>query len=418
MLKYLSLFIFFITISAFLPFEAIQFNHSENRDDIDLNRVDTLRILLYETQNPEKVTIYARDGHINITGDTNFKKMLTDKQPGIHFSISSSGSDIKLNHNTQTHRARKWHISSTDESLIRVKVRNSNYRYFRGDIVLSVAENELHLEIINRVSLENYIASVIGGEMNFEHLEALKAQAVISRTYALWHLNQDKSKPYDLTDHTLSQVYTGELLNKPRYLHAATATHGEIITWNNKLILAVYSSTCGGHTAANETVWDGKAYPYLRAVSDNNACRISPHFNWESSIKASEMHRLFNSAFGIQTDSVVVAEKDPHGRVKTLLPFYNEQPGEKVFTNTLRLQLTKLYGPDIMKSTFFTMDFSNNMYKFSGKGLGHGIGLCQWGANSFAENGWKYQDILKFYYSGTEIKNLHFINSKLISKAN
>jgi len=404
----------FILLSA-LP-SAASFAGNFGDDPVDLKRVDTLRVLLFDRIPPEELTIYAKDGPITIRSKGH-QQVLSDIQPGVTFR-SHSGR-ILLDNNRKTVGSTQWHISTDKVSLIRILHPKTGYRYYRGDITLSISPKDGHIRVLNKVSLENYIASVIGGEMEFEDPEALKAQAVISRTYALWNIDQSNRTAYDLTDHTSSQVYKGELINKPRYLHAAMATHGEILTWSNKLILAVYSSTCGGNTANNSTIWSGKDLPYLKSVDDNNACSISPHFRWESAVPKAKVHALLNNHANKKktVTEIAIGEKDQHGRVKKMALFHHGNQISSISATVFRSKLTAQRGRDALKSTHFTMKKSGKNYIFKGKGLGHGVGLCQWGAKSFAQSGWNYTDILKFYYNGTDVTNLHFIDDNKISKA-
>jgi stage II sporulation protein D len=250
--------------------------------------------------------------------------------------------------------------------------------------------------------LEDYVASVVGSEMNFDNHEALKVQAVIARTYALWNISLFHESEYELNDHVLNQVYKGELVFKPQYRMAAEATRGEVLMWSNKLIMAVYHSTCGGRTTSNENVWIGNPLPYLIGVEDNGSCSASPHREWEFSIKRNILYNLIRPDHFGNAQRIDIKERDSFDRV-TLLTLVGRNKTHDITVNNLRLILNRHSGPLSIRSSYFSMEISGDSYIFKGKGLGHGVGLCQWGALGLAESGWNYQDILRFYYNGVDI---------------
>jgi len=386
-------------------------------DSIYLPTVDSLRILLFQKQSPTQFTIYAQNGSILLTDSSSFRRTMSEIEPGI--TIKMDGRNLIFNDSGDSISLKQLIIHNSEESLIRIKIPGLSYRYYKGRLAITFSQRG-QVRFINHVGLENYIGSVIGGEMNFGNFEALKAQSVVSRSYALWNLPQTRSKFYDLTDHSLNQMYQGELITKPIYQKAAAATHGEILTWNNRLVLAAYSSTCGGVTASNETVWNGKPLPYLRAVKTNDACRESPHFTWTSTVPKDELHAAISPLVNTSVESINVNQKDNYGRIISLDLQLSTGKKKTISANRFRLAVSTYFDKYILKSTYFTLHSgeTGSTYIINGRGMGHGIGLCQWGASGLAKSGWKYKEILKFYYNGVEIINYHFFNSKHISRAN
>ncbi len=313
-----------------------------------------------------------------------------------------------------------WIIKGDEIALTRIHISGIPYRYYRGIIHLNIKKGQDDIQIINKTSLEDYVGSVVGSEMNFTENEALKAQAVISRTYALWNISKFGQSDYELTDHTMSQVYKGELITKPYYLDAALATSGEILTWSGKLILAAYSSTCGGVTANNENVWKGShPLPYLRSVNDHGACHQSPHFNWTFRISKYQLNQIFSRLSEKKIVGIDSLEYSNHKRVTDffLKVKASSQPYD-LASNDVRLAIMKQFGQDSMESTLFKMKIEGQMCIFSGHGLGHGIGLCQWGAKGLADAGWTYKDILRFYYTGVNIVDYHRLSQTFLKLAN
>jgi len=401
-----------------LPIKCLgQPKATDSLDSIYLPMIDSLRVLLFQKQSPTQFTIYAHNGPILLTGSGSFRRTMSEIEPGI--SIKMDNKNLLLNDAAHSIPLHQLIIRNSEESLIRIKIPGLSYRYYKGRLEITFNQHG-QVRFINHVGLENYIGSVIGGEMNFGNFEALKAQAVVSRSYALWNLPQIRAKFYDLTDHSLNQIYQGELITKPIYQKAAAATHGEILTWNNRIILAAYSSTCGGVTASNETVWNGHPLPYLRAVKTNDACRESPHFTWTSTVPKNELHSAISHTINARVQSINVNQKDNYGRVITLGLQLSKDKKENMSANQFRMAVSSYFDEYTLKSTYFTLNSSKsgNKYIMNGHGMGHGVGLCQWGASGLAKSGWKYKEILKFYYNGVEIINYHFFNSKHISRAN
>ena len=408
---------------------------TEQDDELPVTGIDSLNILLFEHQNPSQFTIYSYNGAITLTDSASFHRVMQPSEPGVTIKIDEDHLFINEMADPKKALLKRLFISNDEQSLIRIKVPGLSYRYYKGTLNFTFSKKD-GIQIINFVGLENYIGSVIGGEMNFGSFEALKAQAVVSRNFALWNLSATRKTLYDLTDHSLSQVYRGELIMKPIFQKAAAATHGEILTWNNRLILAAYSSTCGGVTASSESVWNGKPLPYLRAVKTNGACRVSPHYRWNSSILKKDLHTALSDAVSAEVTGVEIGKTDKYGRVISLDLHLSSGEIEKIKANRFRMIVMKEqdqnrgqehnYGKNLLKSTFFALQDDNNQnqkhehrrYNFTGRGLGHGVGLCQWGASGLAKSGWNYKEILKFYYNGVELVNYHFFNSNFISRAN
>lgn len=377
------------------------------QQQLQISDVETLNVLLFELDLPSQLTISAFEGDVDIQSRHN----LTQKEDAPAFAISVRNGKISVQHPSRNFTTEAINLISDDTGLIRIYDPRLGIRYYRGSIKISVNRDNRTLRLINTVGLEDYIGSVVGGEMNFPEMEALKVQAVIARTYALWSLAHSRSSDFQLTDHTLNQVYKGVLISRPDYLQAALATSGEILTWSNKLILAAYSSTCGGITSDNESIWSGGALPYLRSVQDGNACSASPHFRWEYEVAKSDLYPVLRHHSGRHISSLQIKETDRHNLVTSLEMGVSGGDVIEIRANSFRLLMNRQLKQNSIRSTRFELTATENSYIFKGKGLGHGIGLCQWGARGLAQSGWNYRDILKLYYSGTEIIDFHTIES-------
>lgn len=263
--------------------------------------------------------------------------------------------------------------------------------HYKGEIEVWKGENGLY--VVNEIPFEEYVKSVVLAEVgtNWE-MEALKAQAVISRTYAVYQKNMNGNLRYHITSSVLHQVYKGGSSDN-RIAQAVEKTSGEILTFSGKPVEALYHSTSGGKTELPEEVF-GKSYPYIKSVETNS--EASPYWIWERKILFSEIEKALNIT-GFK--DMTVKSYTSTGRVKEVI--VTSASGEHTIkSNDLRKQL----GWQRLPSTNFTMTKLNDSIIFEGKGYGHGTGLCQWSALEMAKKGKNYREILSFFYPGTEIQ--------------
>lgn len=254
------------------------------------------------------------------------------------------------------------------------------------------------------VPIEEYIIGVVAGEVpaSFD-TEALKAQAVASRTYALKRALNNKEE-FDVTDDTQNQVYiTYEEMKKKwqnnyeKYLlkikDAVISTKSEVILYDNNLIDALFFSTSNGYTENSKDVFSGDL-PYLKSVESSWDKTESPTFSSITQVSKSEF--LFNLGLQ-QTNDIYITniKKTNTGRVISLTI-----NGKEISSNTVRSVFN-------LKSTSFSINIEKEKVIFNVSGYGHGVGMSQYGANGMAKEGYKYQDILKHYYQNCEIKKIN-----------
>jgi len=263
--------------------------------------------------------------------------------------------------------------------------------HYTGNIDVWKGDGGLYL--INELPIEDYVKDVVAAEVspNWE-MEALKTQAVISRTYAVYQKRMNGDSIYHIASSVLNQVYKG---NNPdaRVSYAVAETNGEILTFDNRTIEAFYHSTCGGKTENPEEVF-GKKYPYLRSVESK--CDMSPYSAWEKGIQFSEIEKALDISGikGISIDSYTST-----GRVKKL-----DIKDTSGMTTISATDFRKALGWSKLPSTNFKITIDGESVIFEGKGYGHGVGLCQWGALQMAREGKNYKEILSFFYPGTTIQ--------------
>lgn len=281
-------------------------------------------------------------------------------------------------------------------------------RLYTGDLVFSVQKNQL--KIINSVPLETYIAGVVTGEASdLSQLEAYKAQAVASRTYILKHLKNHIGEGYNLCDSAHCQLYSGLGDISPKAREASDATRGELLFYKGEPAATFYHSICGGRTENMTYVWPFESKPYLVSVRDGPPgkpyCSIAPGFRWKTKIYYTGLTRLARQAGWILPDEAArgmrVSAWGPSGRAFEL-ELQTQRRKVKVTATDFYHGIGRRAGWAAVRSTMFKLLAGKDYVMLDGLGSGHGVGMCQWGAEGMARKGFKYRDILKHYYPGTE----------------
>lgn len=270
-------------------------------------------------------------------------------------------------------------------------------RWFRGRILVVPTGNGL--TAVNWVDLEEYLYSVIGGEMNSSWPEeALKAQAIAARTYALYERERQRRNPvYDLGDSPDRwQIYKGISSESPKTYNAADQTAGQILTYNNQIILSVFHACSGGHTENVEDVWSTRV-PYLRAVPDfdqNIKDQKIKECNWTKTFTPREISARISGIGNVK--EMIIENVSPFRSVKTLKIIGDKGTkilqGEEVRT-ALKINSTR----------FIVNKDANGSFILQGLGFGHGLGMSQWGAYELAKRGANHLQILGYYYRGVAL---------------
>ncbi|MDO8661977.1 MAG: SpoIID/LytB domain-containing protein [Candidatus Omnitrophota bacterium] len=274
-----------------------------------------------------------------------------------------------------------------------------NGKSFRGNIQLIKKSNN-KLLVINCIELEDYIKGILYHESShYWPMEALKAQAIISRTYALYQMQENRRKDFDLTSDIYSQVYGGEASERFRTNKAVDETQGKALFFKGKIIPAYFHATCGGHTEDAALLWNIDLAPLKGVVCPY--CKESPHFNWHYDFGLKDIEKKL-SAKGFKLKNITnlgIEGKDASGRITNLI--INSEQGE---TKVSAKDFRETIGPNLIRSTNFSVAIEGKDAVFEGIGWGHGVGLCQWGAYFMAKDGKSAEEILKYYYPGTNVK--------------
>ncbi len=301
-------------------------------------------------------------------------------------------------------------------------------RPYRGEVLVLARPGD-RVTAVNVLALEAYLLGVVPRELGRRppsEIEAVKAQAVAARTYAVGNLGGRGAREFDFYATVQDQVYGGFGDEDSVSTRAVEETRGVVATWQGRPILAYYSSTCGGRTANIEDAWPWRSpLPYLRSVSDRVAgsdrsyCETSNRFRWSVrwtrrqllDVLAQTLPATGRGQRPTRVQRVQISERSASGTVSVSL----EADGTEIRlrADSLRWVLRPQPGPAILNSARLTdleaehEDGEVSGLRVDGMGWGHAVGMCQVGAIGRARAGQSYRDILLAYYSGIELDTLY-----------
>gem|GEM_PF-337637 len=274
---------------------------------------------------------------------------------------------------------------------------------YRGRIELRLKPTGM--QVINVLPVEDYLLGVVPSEMPSSYpIEALKAQAITARTYALANLRKHRSADYDLCDTSHCQIYGGVSAETLRATQAVTATSGLVLTYNGKPASVMYTSDCGGATQNASARQPNSHFPYLCGTIEPPDM---PHSTWEINIPLQQLGKKLAAAGikeGCNLVAISIAKTDDSGRVQE---FEIGTDSGKTIVNANKVRAA--IGMNVMKSLLVTVEQrEDGTVVFKGRGAGHGIGLCQVGAKWLAlpPRNWTSEQILAHYFPGAVIEKL------------
>ena len=264
--------------------------------------------------------------------------------------------------------------------------------------VVELVRNAEGFAVVNEVPFEDYLVGVLRAETSERWpLEALRAQAIAARTYAAYHRLLSASKAYHIIASTAHQQYFGRVPASSPIWGAVRETAGQVLRWEGDVFPAFYHTESGGYTEDPRTVFAARNMPGLKPVR----CEFSagsPHFFWSLDVRLAELTetlRRHDVVVGSVT-SIEITERTPSLRASTIT-VHGARGSVRLLGNDFR----RMLGYDRVKSTLFAVAINGDSARFSGRGYGHGVGMCQWGAKGMAEAGYTARQILEFYYPGT-----------------
>lgn len=358
--------------------------------------------------------------NIGSGSDSHRVRILIVKAKG-SFTVSSRGSYTisRAGSATKVHTASSTCSFSPDQitSVMTIEPHGEpvlvNGQLYRGFLLIYPVKNSAW--IVNVLTVDEYLMSVVPGEIpaGWEE-EALKAQAVAARTYTYYHIAENRSRKmlYDLDATAASQVYRGMADEKKRTTDAVQATAGEIVTYENKPIISYFHSTCGGKTTDDRYVWNKGHLPYLRGVTCGY-CVDSTKFEWESHLTLDEIKTKLSRKYpNIRIITNISFRKKDDRIVEVVIA--HDGTTLHITGNTFRL----MFPPEKIRSLYFVSAKTQSGLLLKGRGWGHGVGLCQWGARGMARQGYNYKRILNHYFTGVSISGIrHVYIASLLKKS-
>jgi stage II sporulation protein D len=283
------------------------------------------------------------------------------------------------------------------------------------------------LTLVNRLDLESYLLGVVPreiGDVDASMYEAIKAQAVAARTYAVKYLGRRAELGFDVYANTQDQVYGGAAAERELVTRAVRETAGEILTWGGEPITAYYHSTCAGRTAAIDEVWNVAPVPYLVSVEDVDPRtgeaydRFATRFTWTERWTGDQLVSILNRTLADSLrggrihaiEDMDVLSRTTSGRVRALR-IDTDAGSFTVGRDRVRWILAPARG-GILNSSKFDVRVERSggtvtLITASGGGWGHGIGMCQVGAMGRARAGQDYRTILEAYYRGARLERMY-----------
>ena len=267
--------------------------------------------------------------------------------------------------------------------------------------------------VVRDVPLEQYVEATILSEVTPDAADEAVAermfevQAIIARTYAVANAGRHAAEGFDLCSTTHCQLYEPARLRTSRWAAAAQEavrrTAGQLVWFGDQPANAVFHADCGGHTSNATAVWGGAAVPYLVAAPDD--CQTG-HSDWTFEASAEAVRTALNAdsrtAVGVTLDRIDVAGRDAAGRAELVA-----LRGSRTFVvrgEVFRDAMTRALGVKAVKSTLFSVKRTGDRFAFAGRGYGHGVGLCQAGAQARIRSGATTEDVLHHYFPGTQVR--------------
>ncbi len=368
--------------------------------------------------NPVRVLLHTEIDFLDYLAETaldlyDSKNKIAIVNKGNVLRFKSQGKKIILTIADKSFESDFFELQPSDSSD-KIIYQQKNYR---GK--LRVTYSDAGTKVINVINLEEYLKGVLPSEMPIgkgeTNLEALKAFAICARTYSLMKMNVNQDD-FDLHVDVRDQVYGGADNEKVLSNRAVDETAGQVLYFNGNLATTFYHSTCGGETENSKNVFTSSELTYLSGVEDGSPpyCSISPRFNWTERYTRKEIIKRLSSTRLVKPDSELenleIKSRFDSGRVNELeitVIENEEQKKVSVFGNNIRSIIRTADNKSILFSSMFELSIAGNEIIISGKGYGHGVGLCQYGSIGMCQSGKNFSEIIFHYFPGTEIINIY-----------
>ncbi len=350
-----------------------------------------LRVRLYALHPPTEILIKATSGSLQWRTCPG-----CPKNSATLLSVQAAGSKLRVR---DAGVSREVFISGA------VRIEPSGQPPIAANYPLQIQASDGHLLLTAAIPIEDYVAAAVAGESgNFRNDESLKAMAVVVRTYAARFRGQHADEGFDFCDTTHCQVPSWNSISS-RIRSAADFTRGEILMFQGAAVSAFYHQNCGGTLAASSEAWPSVTELYLRSQPDPYCATASP-LKWESSISVADLDGALRTA-GLSSPAgwtaLEIITRSESGRAQRLRLTGGSSPDTLISASSFRFAVNRALGWNKIRSDLYNLRSEGDHILFSGRGSGHGVGLCQAGAEEMARQGKDYRQILDFYFPGTHL---------------
>lgn len=394
-----------------LPQDSVQNTTQQEAGEATNEFKRKIRVLLEESNISEekKITLRSKDGFI-LESPSGSGTTVLYQEPEV--DILHQAGQLYLKCRDEKYRRIKYNTIEISGLNNKLQINGHSYP---GNISIVSDEKNQSLLIVNKLDLEDYVYCVLSSEsLASWPLEMHKIQAIACRTYAVFCMqqaitNKQRNPYFDIGNTNAHQIYKG-LHNCNHLRQAVDATHNLILTYNGQIALTMFDICCGGIIPGKLRYRD-TAKPYLCRTQPCDFCRNSPSYRWKQEISLSSLLEGLKSlptlnnyfkGFGDRIIDVKVADKDQAGVVHKVKLFGSQNN----VVLTMRELRSVLNNGRRLKSNAVTLHKLHDTLLFEGRGDGHHIGLCQWGARNLIDQGWKLNRILSFYYPKTTLSRL------------
>lgn len=351
-----------------------------------------IRIGLFEKKPVREITIKYNIGRYDIFTNTKMLGVFQNRSTSIR--LKASGDKVKIYKNgVEVDKAVWVRLNKKSDLNSLLLFPHGIEKRYRGNIIAYAKNGKL--QVINEVNMDEYVQGVLKGEVGYGYeVSYYTVQAVISRTYAL-HLHKHKDEGFDLCDHTHCQVYKGINYDN-KITEAVKLTSGVVIVDSAvKYLNTLFHSNCGGQTVTTDIVWN-KRLKNLESIKDPH-CRSMSQANWTKRVSKSSWIRYLSNKLNKSKEYIASKPLD-----------FNQGYRKKYYkVGRQRIKLTEIRSFFRLKSTFFSIHDIGDKIIITGRGYGHGVGLCQEGAIAMSKKGYDYNDILHFYFQNIHLMNIN-----------
>lgn len=361
----------------------------------NLSIPEIINVGIFHKENITRFTLTPETGHY-IVCDHNHKKIIEIKPFNTLFVRLEEDQIVISENDSVLIRGTNFTFqgySFMNSFFVYLPEKQNELRVYSGDVSIEALKGKI--SFINHVSMETYIAGVVQAESGLHRpKEFYKVQAIIARTYALKNQHRHRNDNFDVCDKVHCQAFYSRT-SVPDIIDAVYQTSGQVLVdKRNKLLNTVYHANCGGETVNSEDLWLA-SLPYLRRKADRY-CAHMPGSEWNKVISAEKFYTFTQSKYN-GTLSQETWEQIIH---------FQQNKRKKYLDSKQKITLRSVREHFGLRSTYFSIEKMGEDLHFTGKGYGHGVGLCQEGAINRAKDGYSKDEILDFYYNNSKVITL------------